>query len=387
VFLTTEQHAERASARREEVADKLRLLRAWLEGVEAAGIVLTGADSVAWLAAGLTSPIERGAATGPLRIVVTAETAAVLTTNVERARLEAEASLDVLGLELHEAPWFDERELDRRTLALADSPASALTSDRPSGFGRDCGEELIALRLALSAPERERLAGLARDTAAALEQALHAWQPGESDRELQARVDAELDRCGAFAPCLIVGGDERVLRFRHPLAAGAAMTRLVMAVAVAERDGLHAAATRFACAGGLPDGVRSAHLAARAIETEMLAACRTGTTYGEVMLACERAYRTSGHAGAWRDHYQGGPIGYRQREFEIVPSQRESRWFETRLEPGHALAWNPSVSGGGKAEDTYLLEASGLVRLTETGAWPLEGGRPAILDIGTGAAA
>jgi hypothetical protein len=84
---------------------------------------------------------------------------------------------------------------------------------------------------------------------------------------------------------------------------------------------------------------------------------------------------------------QGGPVGYRQREFEIVPGQSGSRWYATALEPGHALAWNPSLAGGGKAEDTYLLDDDGLRRLTETGTWPLEDGRPAVLDIVTGAAA
>ena len=88
----------------------------------------------------------------------------------------------------------------------------------------------------------------------------------------------------------------------------------------------------------------------------MLAACAAGTTYGDVLLGrSTRAYADAGHPGAWREHYQGGPVGYRQREFEIVPTQTESRWFDTAIEVGHALAWNPSVAGGGKAEDTYLV--------------------------------
>ena len=98
-------------------------------------------------------------------------------------------------------------------------------------------------------------------------------------------------------------------------------------------------------------------------------------------------YADAGHPGAWADHYQGGPVGYRQREFEIVPTQTESRWFGTAIEPGHAVAWNPSVAGGGKAEDTYLVGEHDLRRLTDTGAWPLEHGRPGVLDITSGEAA
>jgi Xaa-Pro dipeptidase len=110
-----------------------------------------------------------------------------------------------------------------------------------------------------------------------------------------------------------------------------------------------------------------------------------------VLRVCDEAYARAGHAGAWREHYQGGPIAYRQREFEAAPPTAHgagSPFTQTTIEPGHALAWNPSVAGGGKAEDTYLVGGGGLERLTDTGNWPLlADGRPAVLDIATGEAA
>src|SRR5207244_7389800 len=112
-----------------------------------------------------------------------------------------------------------------------------------------------------------------------------------------------------------------------------------------------------------------------------------GVAYGRALAALDRGYAAAGHPGAWREQYQGGPIGYRQREFEIVPEQTESRWFGTRIEAGHALAWNPSVAGGGKAEDTYLVEHDGLRRLTDTGSWPLEAERRSRLGVPGGGAA
>ena len=165
------------------------------------------------------------------------------------------------------------------------------------------------------------------------------------------------------------------------------MTRLVMAVVVAERGGLHAAATRFVCADGLSKSVRAARTAALAVEAATLEACTADSTYGDVVTTLDRAYAEAGHPGAWAEHYQGGPIGYRQREFELVPAQTERRWFSVPVEEGHAVAWNPSIAGGGKSEDTYLVEQHGLTRLTDTRAWPLLEGRPAVLDISTGEAA
>jgi antitoxin VapB len=160
-----------------------------------------------------------------------------------------------------------------------------------------------------------------------------------------------------------------------------------MAVIVAERRGLHVATTRFASAGKLSAPVRTSRRLAAAVERAVLDASLPPATYGEALLALADAYAAAGRPEEWRDHYQGGPIGYRQREFEVVPTQTESRWFATAIAPASALAWNPSVAGGGKCEDTYLVGEDGLRRLTDSGSWPLEDGRPAVLDIVSGEAA
>jgi Xaa-Pro aminopeptidase len=376
-----------------EVAAKVAQVRALLADLGAPAAVLTSSGTVAWLTAGLTNRIEAGSPTSAMWLVITSSDACALTTNVERPRIEAEHDLHERGLRLEDVEWFaGDGGFVRAACECAGAPATALASDGHEAFGLDAEDALAGLRLALLPAERVRLAGLALAAAAALEHALLAWRPGERDFDLQARAAAHLEQAGAFGACLIVGGDDRVERFRHPLAIGAPVTRLAMAVVVAERGGLHAAATRMACSGRLPDSVRAAWRAAGAVEARMLAACRVGATYGDVMSACDDAYAEAGHRGAWREHYQGGPIAYRQREFEIVPGQRDSAWYDQRIEAGHAVAWNPSVAGGGKVEDTFLIEDGGLRCLTETGGWPQvvvaeSRARSAILDIATGAAA
>jgi len=131
------------------------------------------------------------------------------------------------------------------------------------------------------------------------------------------------------------------------------------------------------------------------IERGTLAACVPANRYGDVLTALDQAYAREGAPGGWAGHYQGGPIGYAQREFEIAPSQRDSRWYDTPVAAGQAVAWNPSLPGGAKVEDTYLVSPGGLERLTAprttgpqtTGlAWPAEDDelvppRPAVLEV------
>lgn len=369
-----------------EVAAKLAQVRALLAAQDRPGVVLTHPGSLAWLTAGLEDPIERGAPTGLVWALVTADRATLLTTEVELPRLRAEWPLDDLGLDAVAVPWSAPDGLVAAAEEAAAAPRAALAADGHPAFGTDASDALTALRLTLTAPEQDRLRALATDTARALESAVAAWEPGERDLDLAAAIAGNLERAGIFPACLLVGGDDRVERFRHPVAIGAPMHRHAMAVAVGARGGLHVALTRFASAGPADPGLAAAHRAAHEVEARMLAACVPGTTYGAVMEAGSEAYISVGAPGAWREHYQGGPVGYRQREFEIAPGQRDSPWFATPVAAGHAVAFNPSVRGGGKAEDTFLVGPSGLECLTDTGAWPVAPPapglppRPVVLD-------
>ncbi len=74
---------------------------------------------------------------------------------------------------------------------------------------------------------------------------------------------------------------------------------------------------------------------------------------------------------AWEGHYQGGPIGYGQREFEIAPCQTDSRLVVgSHLFRYRDLAFNPSLPGGAKDEDTFLVTADGIELITTTHDWP-----------------
>ncbi len=365
-----------------------RRISRWLDaGTD--GLVLTGPAAVAWACGGVAPPVDRTASVDLVWAVFTAGGSWLITTNVEADRVKAEYEPAAHGFDgLAEVPWYSPDGFVTAAADLAGVPPARLASDGHQAFGRDASDELVALRLALSEAEAGDLADLGADAAAALQCALAQWQPGESDLDIQARCAGYLEAAGADAPVLIVGGDDRLERYRHPMAAGAPVRRLAMAVAVARRAGLHVALTRFAASA--PPGHAYGALRRRvlAIEDAVLAACTPGATYGAAVESLAAAYAAAGADGEWKNHYQGGPVGFAQREFEIAPGQTESRWYRQQIEAGHAVAWNPSLPGGAKSEDTYLVTANGQLSLVTTApGWPTDmsdGGslRPAVLEVG-----
>lgn len=365
-----------------------RRIAHWLD-TGADGLLLTGPAAVAWACGGVGPAIDRTASVDQVWAVFTGGGSWLITTNVEAERIKAEYGPAAHGFDgLAEVPWYSPDGFVTAAADLAKVPPARLASDGHAAFGRDASAELVGLRLALSEAEAGDLTDLGADAAAALQSGLVQWQPGETDLDIQARCAGYLEAVGADAPVLIVGGDDRVERYRHPMAAGAAVRRLAMAVAVARRSGLHVALTRFAASAPPGHAYAALRSSVLAIEDAVLSACVPGATYGTAAESLAAAYAAAGADGEWKNHYQGGPVGFAQREFEIAPGQTESRWYGQRIEAGHAVAWNPSLPGGAKSEDTYLVTASGQLRLVTTApGWPTDlsyGGssRPAVLEVG-----
>jgi Xaa-Pro dipeptidase len=377
-----DRSAERAAAARQRA---VRWLQSDAPGRPAA-LVLTGPAAVAWATGGVSPLVDRTASVDLIWVVISPAGSWLITTNVEAARVRAEYDPAGHGFSgLAEVPWYSPDGFTGAAAELAGVPADLLGSDGHQAFGVDVSDDLIGLRLALCPAESDDLADLAADAADAIQTALVQWQPGERDLDIQARCAALIEAAGADAPVLIVGGDDRLRSYRHPMAAGAPVRQIAMAVVVARRAGLHVALTRFACSA--PDGEYEALRGkVLAIEDEVLAACTPGATYGDVLTQLAAAYDAIGSKDGWTGHYQGGPIGFAQREFEIAPGQSDSRWYSEPVAAGHAVAWNPSLPGGAKAEDTYLVTADGqLSWLTQAPGWPTEERgrhRPAVLEVG-----
>ena len=121
-----------------------------------------------------------------------------------------------------------------------------------------------------------------------------------------------------------------------------------MLVLVAERWGLHAAGTALVDVAPVPDDLAARDAAVARVLDAMTRATRPGGTLAAVLDAARDAYRSEGFPDEWELHHQGGTIGYRGRERIAVPGD------PFVLEPGMALAWNPSITGT-KVETTILI--------------------------------
>jgi Xaa-Pro dipeptidase len=333
-------------------------------------LLLTRPATVNWITGGLSDPIDITAASDPVWVVETESKRTLITNQIEAPRLASDFDLASLGWNIIGVPWFDAGAPLEAALACCGEPRENLLSDR-ADVGLDISSDVVAERMALSVPERDDLRLLSALVGHALGAGIDAWQPGAStDFDVAAVISAELERHGAKAVCLIVGGDDRLRKLRHPLAIGETMHDAVMAVVVARRAGLHAAATRIAVRRG-DDPIVALVDEIDAVNRGVLEASLPGGTWGGAVEALAEGYESVGRPGSWREHFQGGPIAFEQREFELAPGQSDSPFWDLPCLEGTAVAWNPSARGGAKIEETYLVDSHGLELLTATDGWPL----------------
>jgi antitoxin VapB len=346
-----------------EVAAKLDRVRAWLASGGYGAALFTSQPGVAWVTGGLEDRVVRNEEPALVWAMVTESAAFLITTNIEQPRLAAEE--DLVCLELHAVPWYSSGGLAEVAESLAD--------------GQKLVEAPASLRMPLVAGEAERLKALGADCAQALEGAMRAWQPVERECDLAGRIAAALEERLIFPSVLLVGGAERRRAFRHPVPTRAVTGRDVLAVVVGVRGGLNVACSRSASAGTPDPELAARHQAACAVEAAMITATRPGWRWVDVLRAGQTAYRAAGFDGEWREHVQGGPIGYLSREFDVVPGTPAGAEV---IAAGTAFAWNPTVRGA-KSEDTFVVSRSGAaVPVTNSADWPLTAtGRPAILPV------
>lgn len=332
----------------------------------AGGVLLATQRNVAWLTGGGTNRIDGSRETGAGSLVITADARRFAVANaIEMPRLMSEV---VSGLEFEavEYPWVD----DQANPAVAVEHVRSLVGDQ-APVAADWffpGTQMIEgammrARVPLVNEEVDRYRALGRDVGRAVGDACRKLQPGMTEEQVAGVVAGAVCVFGARPIVVLVAGDERLSRYRHPVATSNVWRNVVMVVVCAERHGLVVALSRIVCAGPAPGDLRTRTAATAQVFARLLQATSAGATGADLYAVAARAYEQVGFSGEERHHHQGGATGYRSREWVAHPQSREI------VAACQAFAWNPSITGT-KIEDTVLYTNGSYEVLTLSPDWP-----------------
>ena len=349
----------------EEVAAKRAELRAALRALGLDGAVLSTQAMFSWYTAGGENRVVTASDLGAAAVLATPEADWVLTSNIEAPRLAAEALPAGAGFQVVEFPWSGDDEAIAARLAELAAGRKFVCDAGSWGFPA-LPEELRALCYRLLAPEVARYQELGRESSYAMEGACRRAEPGMTEEEIAAVLAEEVYARGLVPTVILVGSDERIRRYRHPLPTDKRITDLLMVVLCARRAGLIASLTRMVYFGRkIPEDLARRHRAVQAVDAALILATRDGRSVEEIFRHGLVSYDANGFRDEWKLHHQGGPTGYQGRSCRARPGEKR------RVSAPQAFAWNPSITGT-KSEDTVLALPGGAAPklLTYPVDWP-----------------
>jgi antitoxin VapB len=185
-----------------------------------------------------------------------------------------------------------------------------------------------------------------------------------SERDIATRLLYEYALSEMTIDVLIVGTDERIARFRHPLPTGNRLKRYALLHPAARRWGLHANVTRLVHIGRPPEEVRRAASAAQIIAATAAVMLRPGVRFADILVEQKRLYASLGYTEEWRNHFQGGITGY------ALADAARSLQPEARAVSGQAYDYFVTITGA-KAEELFLLTEAGVEVASAGAGWPL----------------
>jgi antitoxin VapB len=360
-----------------EFEQKQDRIKALLAERKLDALLLQRVSSFAWATCGAPSYINTAATDGVASLLVTPAGRYLVTNNIEAPRLKQEDQLEAQGWEFRVAPWYQANEAITQL-----AHGLKLGADMPFPGAVDLSSEVAHLRTNLMPEEGERFRTLAYLCAEAMNAAIRAVHPGQTEYQLAGLLAHEAQSRGVQPIVDLIATDARIFNFRHPLPTDKKLERYAMLVLCGRKWGLVCSLTRLVHFGRLPDDIRRKAEATAKLDAVFIAATRPGQTLAQVFDRARAAYAEAGFADEWQLHHQGGPAGYEPRETVATPG------LTNAVVVGQVYAWNPSITGT-KSEDTILVGQNSNEVLTMIQGWPtlpvvVDGQmfqRPAILEV------
>ncbi|MEY3103449.1 MAG: hypothetical protein RL256_471, partial [Actinomycetota bacterium] len=229
-----------------EQREKRARIKALLAEKGLDAVVLRKGANVAWIIGG-RAHIPTTLELSCMDVIVYQDRIVVVTNKIEAQRLkDEELSGDE---ELIVVNWFEGRDAQ-----LPKGPRIGV--DGPDSERTNIQGEIESLRRNLNEFEVSRLKEIGRDATSALEEAMLDIESDASEVEVAGEIAEELWERNLEPVVLLVAGENRIKRYRHPLPTTSQVGNLVMGVICARRKGLIASVTRLVHFGELKNEVK-----------------------------------------------------------------------------------------------------------------------------------
>ncbi len=342
----------------EEFDAKIAKVRRFLNRGGYTGVLFGAQHNFSWLSCGGDDQIIHGAEMGFVNILVTMDDVYLIANNIEMPRIRVE---ETAGIHFKTVEYIWTGSMDEDIRDVVGSGRLAADFAYPGAVNESAN--LALLRVPLLENEVERYRELGSLCAAAMDETMFSLKPGLDEFEIQSVIGGRLLAKGIVPVVLLVGTDERVFNFRHPMPTSKKLERYCMVVICAQKWGLILNMTRLAHFGQPEQEIRKKFDSLYRVEMAYITATVPGNSMKDIFAAGKKVYADEGCSGEELKHFQGGTCGYLTREQGLTPDG------EYTIQDGEIFAHNPTIKGT-KLEDSILVRGKSFEVLSMSDNWP-----------------
>ena len=345
----------------QDVQIKEERVRSFLEREDLDALVLGRQDNFAWITAGGDNRVINNTDMGEGFAVITRNHKWLVAHHMDGRRFIEEQAPDQ-GYDLAMLYWHQGMPTDKIGELTAGMRVGA---DFSLPGAQLFGPEIVDLHYPFTDLDLKRLRWVGRTSNGIITQVAGDLKPGTPESEVAARFAYEYTRHGMLLDALMVGADERISRYRHPLAGDKSIERYAFLHPAARRWGVHANVTRLVHFGEPPEAIRSAHRAVTTVGAHVARILAPGVRFTDILTEQKRLYAELGYPDEWNYHFLGGISGY-----TLVDPTRCMR-PEARVVERQSYGYFITITGA-KFEELMILTEDGVepASLPPDAEWP-----------------
>ena len=339
--------------------EKDKRVKIFLKKKNLDALIINRQDNFSWFTSGGDSHVFSSSEQGAAFIVITKNRKYLCAYPMDGYRIMNE-EIKNCGFELKTTNWYEDNPL---TLAKKLIKGKKVGSDIIINKAEFLSNELVDLHYPLTDLEVNRYIWLGKKCDEYFANIAMEVKPGQTEYQVGAVVLKEFYRNGISIDVLIIGSDERIFKYRHPMPTNKKIDKYVLLAVSVKKWGLHANISRLIYFGKPPAEILNKYRAACIIQASIIDFLKPGMLFKDVFEFIKKQYKKLGYPEEWKKHYQGAITGYITADlFALLSEDKKARSNQT-------FTWIVTITGV-KSEELSFLNEEKAKFLSVAGHWP-----------------
>lgn len=318
-------------------------------------------DNFAWFTGGGDNKVIIFSEYGSSYLVISKKRIQLVSQIMDGQRVIDE-ELNGLDVEYVPLKWFEDSKEDKISkLTLGEN----ILSDIPLTGCKYSPNEFYSLHYPLTPLEIERLRWLGSKTERIIRNVSDNISSGIKEIEIAGMLLCEYGRSGIECEVLLIGSDERIVKYRHPLPTNKKVEKFILVHTAVKKWGLHASITRMVSLGKLSPEILKRYDDACRIAGKAILSCRQGTKFSSILERQKYLFESLDYKDEWEKHYHGGITGYLLVDLSVCLSS------DLSVSNNQAYGWFVTITGV-KVEELSINSNNNIEVASINGAWPVK---------------